>query len=50
MTGRRVRNCKQLLDDTKEVRRYSKLKEEAVCGEIVSEEPMDLSQDGLRIE
>jgi hypothetical protein len=30
MTGRQVRRCKQLLDDLKETRGYSKLKEEAV--------------------
>jgi len=30
VTGRRVRNCKQLPDDTKETRRYWKLKEEAL--------------------
>jgi hypothetical protein len=43
MTGRRGRRRKQLLDDLKEKRRYWKLKEEALCGELALEEATDLS-------
>jgi len=34
VTGRRGRRCKKLLDDLKENRRYSKLKEQALDGTV----------------
>ena len=43
MTGRGGRRLKQLLDDLKETRRYRKLKEEALRGELASEEDTDPS-------
>jgi len=46
VTGRRRKRCKQLLEDLKEKRRYWKLKSKhyiALCGELASEEAMDLS-------
>jgi hypothetical protein len=39
---RDIRN-KQLLDERKEMRGYWRLKEEALCGELTSEEAMNLS-------
>jgi hypothetical protein len=46
-TGRRGRRSKQPLDDLTETKRYCKLKEEALCGELALEESMDLSYDRL---
>jgi hypothetical protein len=43
MTGRRERRRRKLLDDLKERRGYSHLKEEALCGELALEEALDLS-------
>jgi hypothetical protein len=43
VTGRRGRRRKKLLDDLKEGRGYSHLKEEALCGELALEEALDLS-------
>jgi len=43
VTGRGGRRLKQLLDDLKETRRYRKLKEEALRGELASEEDTDPS-------
>jgi hypothetical protein len=47
VTGRRGRKRRKLLDDLKERRGYSHLKEEAldrsVCGELDLEEVLDLS-------
>ena len=40
---RRGRRCKELLDDLKERRVHSHLKEEAVSGELALEEALDLS-------
>ena len=45
MTGRRGRRRRKLLDDLRERRGYSHLKEEALdalCGEIALEEALDL--------
>ena len=50
VTRRRARRCKKLLDDLKDRRRYSHLKEElwiAICGGIVLEEALNLSSDRL---
>ena len=50
MTRRRGRRRKKLLDDLKDRRGYSHLKEElwlALCGGIVLEEALDLSSDRL---
>ena len=38
------RRCKKLLDDFEQMRRYRKLKEEALSGELALEDAMDLSQ------
>jgi hypothetical protein len=47
MTGRQGRRRRKLLDDLKERRGYSHLKEEALwialCGELALEEALDLS-------
>jgi len=43
MTGRRGRRCRKLLDDLKERRGYSNLKEEALYGEQALEDALDLS-------
>jgi len=44
VTGRRGRRCRKLLDDLKERRGYSYLKEEALDrGELSLEEALDLS-------
>jgi hypothetical protein len=43
VTGRRGRRRMKLLDDLKERRWYSHLKEEALCGELALEEALDLS-------
>jgi membrane protein implicated in regulation of membrane protease activity len=46
VTGRQGRRRRKLLDDLKERRGYSHLKEElwiAVCGQLASEEALDLS-------
>jgi hypothetical protein len=47
VTGRQGRRCRKLLDDLKEKRGYSHLKEEALdrtpCGELALEEALDLS-------
>jgi hypothetical protein len=43
VTGRRGRKRRKLLDDLKETRGYSHLKEEALCGELDLEEALDLS-------
>jgi hypothetical protein len=46
VTGRQGRRRRKLLDDLKERRRYSHLKEEpwiALCGELALEEVLDLS-------
>ena len=46
VTGRQGRRCRILLDDLKERRGYSHLKEEALialCGELALEEALDLS-------
>jgi hypothetical protein len=42
VTGRQGRRHGNLLDDLKERRGYWKLKEEAICVELVLEEAMDL--------
>jgi hypothetical protein len=42
-TGRRGRRLKQPLDDLTKTRRYCKLKEEALYGELALEEAVDLS-------
>jgi hypothetical protein len=42
VTGRQGRRRKQLPDNFKETRGYRKLKEEALFGELVLEEAMDL--------
>ena len=50
MTRRRGRRRKKLLDDLKDRRGYSHLKEEAwiaLCGGIVLEEALDLSSDSI---
>ena len=43
MTGRQGRRRRKLLDDLKERRGYSHLKEEALRGELALEEALDLS-------
>ena len=43
MTGRQGRRRRKLLDDLKERRRYSHLKEEALYGELALEKALDLS-------
>jgi hypothetical protein len=43
VTGRQERRHRNLLDDLKERRGYSHLKEEALCGELALEEASDLS-------
>jgi hypothetical protein len=50
VTRRRGRRRKKLLDDLKDRRGYSHLKEEALialCEGIVIEETLDLSSDGI---
>ena len=47
VTRRRGRRRKKLLDDLKDRRGYSHLKEEALCGGIVLEETLDLSSDRI---
>jgi hypothetical protein len=47
VTGRRGRRRRKLLDDLKERRGYSHLKEEALCGELALEEALDLSYERL---
>ena len=50
VTRRRGRRRKKLLDDLKDRRGYSHLKEEAlyhICGGIVLEEALDLSSDRI---
>jgi hypothetical protein len=47
VTRRRGRRRRKLLDDLKERRGYSHLKEEALYGELVLEEALDLSCDRL---
>ena len=52
MTRRRGIRRKKLLDDLKDRRGYSHLKEEvwiALCGGIVLEEALDLSSDSILI-
>jgi hypothetical protein len=49
--GRRGRSCKQLLDDLKEAKVYCKLNRKyyiALCGELVLQEAVILSLDGVR--
>jgi hypothetical protein len=46
VAGRRGRRCRKLLDDLKERRGYSHVKEEALiatCGQLALEEALDLS-------
>jgi hypothetical protein len=43
LTGRRGRKRRMLLDELKEKRGYSHLKEEALCGQLALEEALDLS-------
>jgi hypothetical protein len=43
VTERRRKTCKQILNDLKEKRRYCKLQEEALGGELALEEAVDLS-------
>jgi hypothetical protein len=43
VTGRRGRRRRKLLDDLRERRGYSHLKEEALDGELALEEALDLS-------
>ena len=47
VTRRRGRRRKKLLDDLKDRRGYSHLKEEALCGGIVLEEALNLSSDRI---
>jgi hypothetical protein len=47
VTKRRGRRRKKLLDDLKDRRGYSHLKEEALCGGIVLEEALNLSPDRI---
>jgi hypothetical protein len=42
VTGRRGRRRRKLLDDLKERRGYSHLKEKALCVELALEEALDL--------
>ena len=50
MTRRRGRRRKKLLDDLKDKRGYSHLKEEALDRTIVLEEALDLSSDRIQNE
>jgi hypothetical protein len=42
VTGRRGRRSRKLLDDLKERKGYSHLKQEALCEELALEEALDL--------